>query len=73
MISLERQLRNDTELLHFIGKGGMAEVYKVWDEERSVNLAMKVSYADYAEDKVFLRRFSFCQRDIKLRLITNLK
>lgn len=44
-------------IVTFLGKGGMAEVYKVWDEERSVNLAMKVLYADYAEDKVFLRRF----------------
>ncbi len=41
----------------FLGKGGMAEVYKVWDEERSVPLAMKILYADMAEDKVFLRRF----------------
>lgn len=41
----------------FLGKGGMAEVYKVWDEERSVYLAMKILYADLAEDKVFLRRF----------------
>ena len=42
----------------FIGKGGMAEVYKVWDRERSVFLAMKVLYPDLAEDKIFLRRFT---------------
>jgi serine/threonine protein kinase len=41
----------------FLGKGGMAEVYKVWDQERSVYLAMKILHADLAEDKVFLRRF----------------
>lgn len=41
----------------FLGKGGMAEVYKVWDQERSVPLAMKILHADLAEDKVFLRRF----------------
>jgi serine/threonine protein kinase len=41
----------------FLGKGGMAEVYKVWDQERSVHLAMKILHADLAEDKVFLRRF----------------
>ena len=41
----------------FIGKGGMAEVYKVWDYERAAFLAMKVLYADLAEDKIFLRRF----------------
>lgn len=42
---------------NFIGKGGMAEVYKVWDRERAVFLAMKILYSDFAEDKVFLRRF----------------
>ena len=41
----------------FLGKGGMAEVYKVWDMERNVHLAMKVLHADLAEDRVFLRRF----------------
>lgn len=41
----------------FLGKGGMAEVYKVWDPRRSVSLAMKVLQADLAEDKVFVRRF----------------
>jgi serine/threonine protein kinase len=41
----------------FLGKGGMAEVYKVWDQERNVHLAMKILHADLAEDKVFLRRF----------------
>jgi hypothetical protein len=41
----------------FLGKGGMAEVYKVWDQVRSVDLAMKVLSADLAEDKVFVRRF----------------
>jgi serine/threonine protein kinase len=41
----------------FIGRGGMAEVYKVWDSTRSVHLAMKLLREDIAEDKVFLRRF----------------
>ena len=41
----------------FLGKGGMAEVYKVWDSARSVYLAMKVLYSDLAEDKIFIRRF----------------
>ena len=41
----------------FIGRGGMAEVYKVWDSQRAVHLAMKVLHADLAEDKIFLRRF----------------
>lgn len=41
----------------FIGRGGMAEVYKVWDLQRSVTLAIKVLNPELAEDKVFLRRF----------------
>src|SRR5512141_2583604 len=41
----------------FLGKGGMAEVYKVWDQHRSVYLAIKVLSGALAEDKVFVRRF----------------
>ena len=41
----------------FLGKGGMAEVYKVWDMHRSTYLAMKLLYEDLALDNVFLRRF----------------
>ncbi|MBN2555462.1 MAG: serine/threonine protein kinase [Anaerolineales bacterium] len=40
-----------------LGRGGMAEVYKVWDEERAVHLAMKVLREDLAQDRIFLRRF----------------
>jgi serine/threonine protein kinase len=41
----------------FLGRGGMAEVYKVWDTRRSVFLALKMLREELAEDKVFLRRF----------------
>jgi tRNA A-37 threonylcarbamoyl transferase component Bud32 len=41
----------------FVGRGGMAEVYKVWDNRRAVYLAMKLLRDDLAEDRVFLRRF----------------
>ncbi len=41
----------------FLGRGGMAEVYKVWDGQRAAHLAMKVLRPDLAEDRVFLRRF----------------
>jgi len=41
----------------FIGRGGMADVYKVWGQQRAVFLALKVLHADLAKDKVFLRRF----------------
>ena len=52
-----RLIENRYRVESFLGKGGMAEVYRVRDEARSVPLAMKVLYADMAEDKVFLRRF----------------
>ena len=45
-------------VMEYIGRGGMADVYKVWDQKRSVELAMKVLREDLAEDKVFLRRFT---------------
>ena len=41
----------------FEGHGGMANVYKVWDQQRAAYLAMKVLHSDLAEDRVFLRRF----------------
>src|SRR5512146_2968302 len=41
----------------FLGRGGMADVYKVRDLQRAVFLAMKVLHADLAEDQVFLNRF----------------
>ena len=42
----------------FIGRGGMAEVYKVWDSQRMTYLAMKVLLEDLALDRVFIRRFT---------------
>jgi len=41
----------------FLGRGGMAEVYKVWDSQKAVYLAIKVLREDLAQDKIFLRRF----------------
>lgn len=41
-----------------LGRGGMGDVYKVWDSQRAVFLTMKVLHADLAEDRVFLRRFA---------------
>jgi serine/threonine-protein kinase len=46
----------------FLGSGGMAEVYKVFDKVRRMDLAMKVLKQDLAEDREFLRRF---QREAK--------
>jgi len=44
-------------VVQFAGHGGMADVYKVWDAQRAVHLAMKVLREDLAEDEIFLRRF----------------
>ena len=52
-----RILKNRYKVIESLGRGGMAEVYKVLDMQRGVPLAMKVLREDLAEDKVFLRRF----------------
>src|SRR5690554_1307721 len=41
----------------FIAAGGMAAVYRVWDEKRSVPLAMKVLHTELAEDPSVFKRF----------------
>jgi serine/threonine protein kinase len=40
-----------------LGRGGMAEVYKVWDPDRRASVAMKVLHEFLADDPVFLTRF----------------
>jgi Tol biopolymer transport system component len=50
----------------FLGRGGMAEVYRAWDTDRSVYVALKMLNADLAEDYVFLRRFAREARAIEL-------
>jgi hypothetical protein len=50
----------------FIGRGGMAEVYRAWDEKRSVHVALKVLNEDLAADYVFLRRFTREARALEL-------
>jgi eukaryotic-like serine/threonine-protein kinase len=41
----------------YLGEGGMAQVYRAWDSERTAPLALKLLRADLAQDAIFLRRF----------------
>lgn len=50
----------------FLGRGGMAEVYKAWDAERSVYVALKVLNENLAADYVFTRRFAREARALEL-------
>lgn len=50
-------LANRYSVEDFIGRGGMAEVYKVWDRARATFLALKLLRDDLAHDVVFVRRF----------------
>jgi serine/threonine protein kinase len=52
-----KTLANRYQVIEFIGRGGMAEVYKVWDPDRMIYLAAKVLLKSLAMDQVFLRRF----------------
>jgi len=52
-----KTILNRYHVQDFLGRGGMAEVYKVWDQERTSSLAMKLLLEDLAVDRVFIRRF----------------
>lgn len=50
-------LKNRYRVESLLGRGGMAEVYKAWDNIRAIDVAIKVLKSDLAMDAVFLRRF----------------
>ena len=54
---LGQLLLNRYQIDRFLGRGGMSDVYRAWDQERLVYLALKMLREDLAQDKVFLRRF----------------
>jgi len=54
---VEQTLLNRYRVEETLGRGGMAEVYKVWDEQRTAYLALKLLREDLAQDRLFLRRF----------------
>lgn len=45
------------QVVEYIASGGMSVVYRVWDLERNVYLAMKVLHADLLDDPKALQRF----------------
>lgn len=49
----------------FIAAGGMGAVYKAWDQQRSVYLAMKVLNVDLADDPAAYRHFVREAEDLK--------
>ncbi|MBN1666573.1 MAG: serine/threonine protein kinase, partial [Anaerolineales bacterium] len=56
--NIEQQLiLNRYFVQSFLGQGGMARVYRVFDQQRQVVLALKLLHTDLAHDRVFLRRF----------------
>jgi eukaryotic-like serine/threonine-protein kinase len=56
-LQIGQLLLNRYRVDQFIGRGGMAEVYRVWDNLRMAWLAIKLLHADLAQDPNFLRRF----------------
>ena len=52
-----RLLKDRYEIESYLGRGGMAEVYKAYDIRRSYPVAIKMMHADLAEDRSFIRRF----------------
>ena len=52
-----RVLKNRYRIDAYLGRGGMAEVYRAFDTRRNYLVAIKVMHPDYAEDREFVRRF----------------
>jgi serine/threonine protein kinase len=52
-----RILKNRYRIDAYLGRGGMAEVYRAYDTRRSYPVAIKVMHPDLAEDREFVRRF----------------
>jgi eukaryotic-like serine/threonine-protein kinase len=56
-ISIGQRICHQFRVDAFIASGGMGAVYRVWDLQRNVPLAMKVLHADLAEEPVMLSSF----------------
>jgi len=60
-----KKLQDRYQVIEFLGRGGMAEVYKVWDNARATFLALKLLRDDLAHDVVFVRRFQREARNLE--------
>jgi len=60
-----KTLLNQFKVESFIASGGMGAVYRVWDLQRSVPLAMKILHAEFSEDAHILKRFEREARALK--------
>lgn len=57
MVAIGDVLKQRYRVDSFVGRGGMADVYLVFDLRRQTHLALKVLREDLAEDPEFVRRF----------------
>ena len=52
-----RFLKGRYRVDELVGQGGMAEVYKAWDTQRTANMALKLLRSDLAQDATFWEHF----------------
>ena len=63
-----KTIRTRYRVDEYLGSNGITQDYRVWDEQRQVNLTMKMLPERLATDKIFLRRFQYeAQRLAKLQ------
>src|SRR5512142_1729665 len=65
-------LLNQFRIENFIASGGMSSVYRVWDLQRSVPLAMKVLHPELAGDPDFMARFEREARSLQMLIHPNI-
>jgi serine/threonine protein kinase len=56
-VRIGQTLKKRYQIAESLGRGGMADVYKAWDENRSTYLALKLLRDDLSQDLIFMRRF----------------
>ena len=52
-----KRLDGRYEFLELIGVGGMAEVYRVYDNVKKCDVAVKVLKEEFSKNREFVRRF----------------